>query len=120
MANEHMAMLLDVAARVAQRMRTDPHVANFLDPAIFIAAFDDVCDATLLERVEVMQIMREIECDPPKPSKSACAGPFIALLIADKSGGSFYTLPDPRIYPTAWPWVESENLLAASARRVFE
>jgi hypothetical protein len=117
MANDHMTMLLDVAARVAERLRSDPHVANFLEPAIFIAAFDDGCDATLLERGEVMQIMREIECDPPKPAESTCAGPFIALLIADKSGGSFYTLPDPRIYPTAWPWVESENLHAASARR---
>jgi hypothetical protein len=120
MANEHMTMLLDVAVRVAQRLRTDPHVASFLDPAIFIAAFNDGCDATLLERMEVMQIMREIECDPPKPAELTCAGPFISILVADRSGGSFYTLPDPRTYPTAWPWVECENLHAPIARRGLE
>ncbi len=109
MEHDHTTMLLDVAARVAERLRTDPLVANLLDPAIFIAAFDDGCDATLLERLEVVHIMREIECDPPQPIDSTSAGPCVAVLIADKSGGSFYTLPDPRIYPTAWPWLGSET-----------
>jgi hypothetical protein len=115
MANEHVTMLLDVAIRVAKRLRTDPQVANFLDPAIFIAAYDDGCDATLLERLEVMQIMQEIKCDSPEPAQSRCVGPFVAVLIADKRGGTFYTLPDPRIYPTAWPWADSENLYPASS-----
>jgi hypothetical protein len=120
MANVRTTMHLDVAARVADRLRTNPQVENLLDPAILIAAFDDGCDAILLERLEVTHIMREINCDPPEPADPMCAGPFVAVLIADKSGGSFYTLPDPRIYPTAWPWVESDNPHAVSARRGVE
>ena len=73
MVHEHTTMLLDVATRVAERLRTDPQVGNMLDPAIFIAAFDDGCDATLLERMEIMHIVREIKCDPPEPTESTCS-----------------------------------------------
>jgi hypothetical protein len=60
MASEHTIMLLDIAGRVAQKLRTDPRIANFLDPAVCIAAYDDGCDAMLIERPEAMQIMSEI------------------------------------------------------------
>ena len=59
-------VLLDVATRVAERLRQRPPVANFLDPAICIAAYDEGCDATLIERREVMQIMLEMQCYPER------------------------------------------------------
>jgi hypothetical protein len=46
MSSAHTFMLLDVATRVAQRVRTDPYVANSLDPVIFIAAYDEGCNVT--------------------------------------------------------------------------
>jgi hypothetical protein len=54
MASEHTIMLLDIAGRVAEKLRADPQVTNFLDPAVCIAAYDDGCDATLIERLEVI------------------------------------------------------------------
>jgi hypothetical protein len=109
MSTEHKCMLLDVATRVAERLRSDPRVTNFLDPAICIAAYDEGCDATLIERLEVIQIMSEIPTDRATPSEATFVGPTIAVLIADKSGATFYMLPDPRRYPGLWPWTQSEN-----------
>jgi hypothetical protein len=109
MASEHTIMLLDIASRVAEKLRADPQVANFLDPAVCIAAYDDGCDATLIERLEVMQIMSEISTNEAEPMQTTSVGPTVAVLIADKSGATFFTLPDPRMYPSLWPWTHSEN-----------
>jgi hypothetical protein len=108
MPSEHTSTLLDVSARVAERLRTDPRVANYLDPAIYIAAFDEGCDATLLERLELTKIVSEIRCNRDQPDATT-VGPTVAVLVVDKHGATFYLLPDPRYYPAEWPWTQSEN-----------
>jgi hypothetical protein len=109
MASEHTIMLLDIASRVAEKLGADPQVANFLDPAMCIAAYNDGCDATLIERLEVMQKMSEFRTNEAEPMQATSAGPTVALLIADKSGATFFILPDPRFYPGLWPWTHAEN-----------
>jgi hypothetical protein len=109
MASEHTIMLLDIASRVAEKLRTDPRIANFLDPSVCIAAYDDGCDATLIERLEVTQIMSEIRTNEAEPVQATSVGPTVAVLIADKSGATLFMLPDPRFYPGLWPWTHSEN-----------
>jgi hypothetical protein len=42
-------------------------VANFIDPAICIAAYDEGCDATPLELLELTKIMGEIRPDLADP-----------------------------------------------------
>jgi hypothetical protein len=100
---------MDVATRVAEKLRTDHRVADFIDSAICIAAFDDGCDATLVERLEVMQIMSEIPCRNEKPAQAASVDLSFAVLIADKRGATCYKLPHPRLYPELWPWTPWEN-----------
>jgi hypothetical protein len=109
MASEHTIMLLDIASRVAEKLRTDASIANFLDPAVCIAAYDDGCDATLIERLEVTQIMSEIRTNEAEPVQATSVGPTVAVLIADKSGATLFMLPDPRFYPGLWPWTHSED-----------
>ncbi len=109
MASEDNTVLLKIARRVAEKLRTDPRVANFLDPAVCIAAYQQGCDAALIERVEVMQIMWEIRTNQAEPMQATCVGPSVAVLIADNSGATFFMLPDPRIFPGLWPWMHSEE-----------
>ena len=109
MASEHKITLLDIASRVAEKLCTDPRIANFLDPAVCIAAHDDGCNATLIERLEVMQITSEIRTNEAGPMQTTSVGPTVAVLIADKSGVTYFMLPDPRFYPGLWPWTHSEN-----------
>jgi hypothetical protein len=108
MTTEHTILLLDIASRVAKKLRTDPRIANFLDPAVCIAAYDDGCDATLIERLKVMQITSEIGTTQAVPMQATSVGPSVAVLIADKSGATLFMLPDPRFYPGLWPWTTSE------------
>jgi hypothetical protein len=109
MSSDRELTLLGVATRVAEKLRTDPMVANFIDPAICIAAYDEGCDATLVERLELTKIMAEIRSDPDGPDDVPTTGPAVGVLIIDKMGASFYMLPDPRVYPRHWPWTHAEN-----------
>jgi hypothetical protein len=109
MASEHTIMLLDIASRVAEKLRAHPRIAIFLDPAVCIAAYNDGCDATLIERLEVMRITSEIGATQAEPMQAKSVGPTVAVLIADKSSATLYLLPDPRFYPGLWPWTHSEN-----------
>jgi hypothetical protein len=109
MGSEHTVMLLDIASRVANKLRTDPRIANFLDPAVCVAAYVDGCEATLIERLEVMQITSEICTTQAEPMQATSVGATVAVLIADKSGATLFMLPDPRFYPGLWPWTHSEN-----------
>ena len=59
MSTDHMLILLDVATRVAERVCTDPLVAALLEPAVCIAADDEGCNATFVERLEVIGLMNE-------------------------------------------------------------
>jgi hypothetical protein len=95
--------------RATRSPAADPQVANFLDPAVCIAAYNDGCDATLIERLEVMQKMSEFRTNEAEPMQATSAGPTVAVLIADKSGATFFILPDPRFYPGLWPWTHAEN-----------
>jgi hypothetical protein len=104
MSSDRTLTLLDVATRVAERLRTDPRIANFIDPAVCIAAHEEGCDATLVERLELTKIMAEIRSDPADPAETATVGSTVGVLIVDKKGASFYMLPDPRVYPGLWPW----------------
>jgi hypothetical protein len=109
MSSDRTLTLLDVATRVAEKLRIDPIVANFIDPAICIAAYDEGCDATLVERLELTKMMAEIRSDPDDPDDAPIVGQAVAVLIIDKRGASFYMLPDPRVYPRHWPWADSED-----------
>jgi hypothetical protein len=109
MANEHTIMLREIASRAAEKLRTDPRVANFPDPAVCVAAHDEGCDATLIERLEVMQLVPEIRTNQAEPMQATSVGPTVAVLIADKSGATFFMLPDSRFYPRLWPWTHLGN-----------
>jgi hypothetical protein len=101
MSNDHTLTLQNVATRVAEKLRIDPRIANFIDPAVCIAAYEEGCDATLIERLELTKIMTEIFADP---AEMATPGPSVGVLIVNKTGASIYMLPDPRVYPGRWPW----------------
>jgi hypothetical protein len=109
MSTDHTIILLDVATRVAERVCTDPLVAALLEPAVCIAADDEGCNATFVERLEVIGLMNEFHTKQGESVAQTSVGPTFAVLIADKSGATIYTLPDPRIYPQLWPWMQTEN-----------
>jgi hypothetical protein len=50
MSIDRTLTLLDVATRVAERLRTDPRVANFIDPAVCIAAYEEACEVKAAEQ----------------------------------------------------------------------
>jgi hypothetical protein len=43
--------------------------------------------------------MAEICSDFDRPDHAPAVGPAFGVLIIDKTGASFYVLPDPRVYP---------------------
>jgi hypothetical protein len=67
MSSDRTLTLLHVAATAGEKLRTDPRVANFMDPAICIAAYDEGCDASLVDRLELTKIVAEIRSDPAEP-----------------------------------------------------
>jgi hypothetical protein len=104
MENERTAVLVDVASKVAERFRTDPMVSELLDPAVFIAADGESCDATLLERLELIGMMSEIKIAPGEALDELADERAIAVLVADKRGATIFMVPDPRTHPGLWPW----------------
>ena len=104
MSTDRTTVLVDLATRVAARLRNDPMVSELLDPAVFIAADDDGCDATLVERLELIGLMSELELVASEPSEEVPDDSAIAVLVADRSGATVYLVPDPRTHPCLWPW----------------
>jgi hypothetical protein len=109
MPTDRAIVLVDAAIRVAKWLRTDPMVAELLDPAVFIAADDEHCYATLIERLELIGMMSEIETAAGEPLDDLPDGAGIAVLVADKSGATIYIVPDPRTHPWLWPWMGPEE-----------
>jgi hypothetical protein len=50
-----------------------------------------------------MQKMSEFRTNEAEPMQATSAGPTVAVLIADKSGATFFILPDPRFTPAFGP-----------------
>jgi hypothetical protein len=99
-------MILAVAPKVADMFRTDPKIADLLDPAVYIAADDDGVIASVVERLELLKVVSELRSNALKPiwEKTSEEAP-IAILVTDEGDVSVYRVADPRTCPDQWPWM---------------
>src|SRR5438045_3547218 len=106
MSDIHAIMLLDVAPKVAEMFRTDPRVADLLDPAVLVDANEEGCVATVVERLQLTELMSgaELASGRPMQDPSPDNAP-IAVLVMDENGATAYRVPDPRTHPNHWPWI---------------
>ncbi len=109
----HAIVLRDIAPLVAEAFRTDPEVAELLDPAVFVGADEEDCAAAVVERIQLAEVMSGVEIIEEKSAgeDSLERGP-IAVLVMDKTSATFYRVPDPRTDPELWPWMEVANKTA--------
>jgi hypothetical protein len=106
----HAIMILAVAPKVAEMFRSDPKIANLLDPAIYIAADDDGVIASVVERLELLEVVSRLRSNDLKPiwEKSPEEAP-IAILVTDECDVAVYRVADPRTCPDQWPWMGIED-----------
>jgi hypothetical protein len=106
----HAIMLLSIAPTVAKMFRTDLRIADLLDPAVYIAADGDGLIASVVERLELIQLISELQSSDLESiwNRSPEQAP-IAVLVADKSDMVVYRVADPRAYPQQWPWMGLED-----------
>jgi hypothetical protein len=110
MPSVHAIMLLDVAPKIAEKFKTDPSVAEFLDPAVLVNADEDGCVASIVERLQLTEMMSAAELTSGEPvGHESPDGAPIAVLVMDKSGATVYRVPDPRMDPQCWPWMGLED-----------
>jgi hypothetical protein len=106
MPDRHAMMLRDMAPKIAELFRNDPRVAELLDPAVILDAYEQECEARLQERLQLTVLMsgeQLLRGDPINTEPSPHAP--ITVLVIDKSGASAYRVPDPRTHPEGWPWM---------------
>jgi hypothetical protein len=110
MPDVHAIILLGVAPKVAEMFRTDPHVAELLDPAIYVAADADECVVTVANGSELTKLIPDWELTHAEriDDESPRGAPIMALVM-DESGVTIYRLPDPRTAPEVWPWMGLED-----------
>ncbi len=106
MQRAHSLVLLDIAPRVAETFRTDPEVADLLEPAVFVGVAEDECAAAVVERIQLTEVMSGVEFleTIPLGDRSSESVP-IAILVMDKKSATFYHVADPRTDPALWPWL---------------
>ena len=103
-------MLLLAAPKVAEMFRTDPKVAELLDPAVYIGADEEGVIASIVERLKLMEPTLGMESTVRKAIlENSPKGALIAVLVIDESGASAFHVPDPRSEPEQWPWMGLED-----------
>jgi UDP-N-acetyl-D-mannosaminuronic acid transferase (WecB/TagA/CpsF family) len=109
MSEVHAIMLLCAAPKVAEMFRSDPKVADLLDPAVYIAADGEGVIASVVERLQLAKLISGLDSADwmPTSRESAEAAP-IAVLVRDESSVTVYRVPDPRNDPSRWPWMGLE------------
>ena len=110
MGGAHVIMLLIAAPKVAVMFRTDPKVADLLDPAVYIAADGDGVIASVVERLQLTEPIFGLKPAQRSPIwyKEPEDAP-IAVLVVDEDGASVFRVPDPRTCPDQWPWMGLEE-----------
>jgi hypothetical protein len=106
MPDGHAIMLVDMAPKIAELFRNDSRVAELLDPAVILDAYEQECEARLQERLQLTELMSgarllhgvPVNAAPPEHAP-------ILVLVIDKTGASTYHVPDPRTHPEEWPWM---------------
>jgi hypothetical protein len=98
-------MLADVGPKVAHALRTDPKVAELIEPAVLISANEEGGVASVVERLQVVEMLagKEPTAGPPVTAPSPEDRPILAALLY-KGQVACWRLPDPRISPESWPW----------------
>jgi hypothetical protein len=110
MSSVHAIMLLSAAPKVAEMFRTDPKVAALLDPAVYIAADEDGLIASVVERLQLAELISGLDSAAwmPTSGESPTDAP-IAVFVRDESSTTVYRVPDPRNDPELWPWMGLED-----------
>jgi hypothetical protein len=99
-------MLLSAAPKVAEMFRTNPRVAALLDPAVYIAADGEGVIASVVERLQLAELMSGLDSADWMPIwDESLEGAPIAVLVRDQSSTTVYRVPDPRNDPEQWPWM---------------
>jgi hypothetical protein len=95
---------------VAHALRTDPKVAELIEPAVLISANEEGCVASVVERLQVVEMLagKEPTEGPPVTAPSPEDKPILAALLY-KGQVACWRLPDPRISPESWPWTGPED-----------
>jgi hypothetical protein len=103
-------MILAVAPMLAEMFHSDPRIADLLDPAIYIAVDDDGVIASVVERLELFEVVSRLRSNDLKPiwEKSPEEAP-IAILVTDECDVAVYRVADPRTCPDQWPWMGIED-----------
>jgi hypothetical protein len=99
-------MLRNMAQRIAELFGNNPHIAEFLDPAVILDAYEQECEVILQERPQLTALMaggQLLHGDPINAEPSEHAP--ITVLVIDKSGASTYRVPDPKTHPTERPGI---------------
>jgi hypothetical protein len=110
MPGVHAILLLTAARDVAEMFHNDPKVADLLDPAVYIAADGDGVIASIVERLQLTELVAGLEPTARKPIwDESPPGASIAVLVKDDGGSEIYRVPDPRTNPDAWPWMGIEG-----------
>ena len=113
MPDLHATSLLKVAPEIAERFRTDPKLAAFLDPAVHVEV-DNEGHVThkFVERLQLIKVMSNMEStDGRQFTNESPEGLPIAVFVIDKdkSSATLFRAPDPRTAPKVWPWTGREN-----------
>ena len=110
MIDARAIMLFSVAPDVADMFRSDPKVADLLDPAVYISADEEGVLASVVERLQLTELISGQNQAGPNPIwDEAPEGAPIAVLVKDENGATVYSVPDPRTAPDLWPWMGIED-----------
>jgi hypothetical protein len=103
-------MILAVAPMLAEMFHSDPRIADLLDPAIYIAVDDDGVIASVVERLELVELVFGMRSSDGKQvwDNSREKAP-IAVLVSDNRDVAVYRVADPRTCPDQWPWMGLED-----------
>jgi hypothetical protein len=108
----HSILLMDVAPKVAEMLRTNPRVADLIDPAVYVEAADDRhVNYRVVERLQLIEALSGFESEDGEPLGTDDQGMVapIAVLVVNKNGMTTYAVPDPRTEPASWPWMGLEG-----------
>jgi hypothetical protein len=107
-------MLRSVASKVAEQFRTDPKVAEMIQPAVWIDADEEGCVAAILERLEAIEALSPFQPVGGQPLAIPKEEAPITIVVVDhrrdREGARTFNVPDPRQHPDHWPWTGDDDL----------
>ena len=89
--HDFMRLCFEISAPlVAEAFRTDPEVAELLDPAVFVGADEEDCAAAVVERIQLAEVMSGVQItEEESAQEDSLEGAPIAVLVMDRTSTTF-------------------------------